>query len=199
LNVRWRFVEKDTLNLLFDVFLAFFAMMFFFFVFFNGCDIDIPAGVGLKSTYAEIDFSLVYEVENVEYTYSDTLVCQYDGSYIGGGSRIYKWSDRYKNQSKDANHIVLYEIDEQYDIGLAVGCTVRVMHNGDVHYSVDKEPIITVEDTFYQGFVPEGMKNHSKNHVDQSLPYSEAQKFLDEVNFKIIEWTCDESFKNKKD
>ena len=184
-------MKKDTLNLLFDVFLAFFAMMFFFFVFFNGCGIDIPAGVGLKSTYAEIDFSLVYEVENVEYTYSDTLVCQYDGSYIGGGSRIYKWSDRYKNQSKDANHIVLYEIDEQYDIGLAVGCTVRVMHNGDVHYSVDKEPIITVEDTYYRGGY--------NDIVDQALPDSEAQKFLDEVNFKIIEWTCDESFKNKKD
>ncbi len=151
---------------------------FFFFVLFVTSS-AFPTPTKPKIKQAEIDFTLIYEINGQEREYSDSLVCRFDGIHVTSAGKTRKWKAWYKSKPRN-NRIELYNIDDDYCIVLGVGTPRYFLSDPDVEY-IPKNPYISIF-------------NRSTGYYMTST--QQETEMLNKLGFKIVNWKCEEPVEN---
>lgn len=141
--------------------------------------------------HAEIHFELTYEILGGKKAVTDILICDFDGFEVTsvGGPKRRKWKEYYRNVQNNEvftfrnepsqNTKVVLENIGSYKIILGVGSAEYFL--GEPEYKgIPELPTIKVYDT------------ETGYYEDPN----QGEKFLEQYNFQIISWQCDEPIKN---
>lgn len=140
-------------------------------------------------TYAEFKFKLTYELDGEIKIIEDTIICEFDGFNIDEGrGKTRRWKYCYENEqnneifvyekSPNFPKIVLENID-QYKIILGVSSAQYFLSEPE-YTGTPELPSIQVYDT----------------SIGYYKDPTQSKEFLNEHNFKVIDWYCDPPIEN---
>lgn len=151
--------------------------------------------------HGEFSFKLEYELKDERKTIEDILICNFDGFDVNalGGPKRRTWKEQYKNEQN--NELYAFRIEDPNYNGYKY---VEPKYNQIVLQNIDQYKIVfsTASAEYFLG-EPEYKGTPEMPYIqvyDTSIGYykdpEQSKEFLDELNFKVIEWYCDPPIKN---
>ncbi len=126
---------------------------------------------------AEFHYELQYEIDGVEKSYSNTMICKFEGlKRVGeaGSGKKQVWSREYKEST------TVEELNGYHIICYPQGSAAYYLNAPDTQNRYENELEIKV----------------NYNNGSRNLTKKEKEEFFNEHNFKVISWYCDPPIKN---